>query len=382
MSDQGQLGPEVLENRTVRFSLAASDLSEVSVVGDFTEWHHRPLKMHRSEDGTFWTVETNPLSEGNYRYKFRSGDDWFHDPSHPLVEADGHGGWNSVIGVGGPSVGEENDLRILTLNLHTYQETDPLLKLEQIAYVCASLDVDALALQEVGEHWTDPARRNAGAILQDRLAELNGEQWYHHWRFAHPGFTFYHEGLSLLARAPLEDFVEHRLSEGRLSRNLLLATLNIKGLRLRLGCTHVTWPERGGVEEIQKLSEIFAKESTGELAGIILAGDFNALPDENHLRTLSEGKWMDIGGETGAVQGTWPVAEVSAESSPKKNLIREQSSIRALSCRIDYQFLSKVAAKLKAVTSVRVFDGETVNNVWQPIVSDHVGVLGVYRGSD
>src|SRR5207249_4644492 len=107
--------------------------------------------------------------DGVHFYKYIVDGHWTHDPAHPMVEPDGCGGFNSVFGLGGPSLGPASALRIATLNLNTYQETDPLLKLEQVAFALAAMDIDAVALQEVGEHLSDPERPNAGEVIRTHL---------------------------------------------------------------------------------------------------------------------------------------------------------------------------------------------------------------------
>ena len=84
-------------------------------------------------------------------------------------------------------------LKILTLNLHCYQEDDQVAKLARIARAINDLDVDIVCLQEVGELWNDGHgdwNSNAARIIKDQLAE----PYHYHGDWSHLGFQKYREG--------------------------------------------------------------------------------------------------------------------------------------------------------------------------------------------
>jgi maltose 6'-phosphate phosphatase len=344
----------------------------VRLAADFTRWTASPLPLNRDSDGTF-EVDTQPLADGVHFYKYIVDGQWIADPSHPMVESDGCGGWNSVFGMGGPVLGAANQFRLVTLNLHTYQEADPLLKLEQVAFALAVMDADAVALQEVGEHVHDPGLPNAGEVVRTRLQALTGRPWEHAWRMAHIGFDVYREGVSLLAPVPLEDLREHRLSEGRLARNALTATVRAKGLNLRVTSAHLSWTEPGGADEISALRDALRSEPTDGIDAIVVAGDLNTDEDDPRLQPLLQDGFVDVARRAGAVFPT---------TLPQGRQGERAASDFSMGSRLDYQFLRPVAGgrRVRPVACIPVFNGLAAGDAYQPIVSDHLGVLAVYNG--
>ena len=82
------------------------------------------------------------------------------------------------------------DLKVLTLNLHTYQESNQDYKFSQVARAINELDIDLICLQEVGENWNNGQgdwNSNAAKIICERL-----DRKYHlHTDWAHLGFDRY-----------------------------------------------------------------------------------------------------------------------------------------------------------------------------------------------
>jgi maltose 6'-phosphate phosphatase len=100
------------------------------------------------------------------------------------------------------------DLKVLTLNLHCYQEENQDYKLSQIARAINELDIDLVCLQEVAENWNGGQgdwNSNAAKIICERLDRKYA--LFADW--AHLGFDRYREGVAILSRFPL------RHSEGR-----------------------------------------------------------------------------------------------------------------------------------------------------------------------
>ena len=90
-------------------------------------------------------------------------------------------------------------LKILTLNLHYYQEENQDAKFSQIARAIDDLDIDIVCLQEVGENWNEGQgdwNSNAARIIRDRL-----RGHYHlHTDWSHLGFDRYREGIAVLSK--------------------------------------------------------------------------------------------------------------------------------------------------------------------------------------
>jgi maltose 6'-phosphate phosphatase len=96
-------------------------------------------------------------------------------------------------------VARRRRLKILTLNLHCYQEENQDAKFSQIAKAIDDLDIDVVCLQEVGELWGNGNGdwdSNAAKIIRDRL-----RQHYHlQTDWSHIGFDRYREGIAVLSR--------------------------------------------------------------------------------------------------------------------------------------------------------------------------------------
>jgi endonuclease/exonuclease/phosphatase family metal-dependent hydrolase len=364
-------GYTVHRDGSVELVLNRPDAQSAQVAGDFTDW--APLPMQKREADGAWAFVTPPLAPGAHFYKYVIDGQWTTDPAHPMSEPDGFGGRNSVLGRDPPGSPLAAGLRIASLNLHTYQEPDPLLKLEQIAYALAPLDVSALALQEVGEHQWDSSRPNAGELLRRHLERLTERPWYHAWRMAHPGFHVYREGVSVLAVVPLQDVQEHRLSEGPFARNALVATLALPDATLRLCSTHVSWPAGGGEEEVPRLLQALAVPPPGVTATVI-AGDFNADAYDLQVRATIDAGYQDVARAAGTAGPTvtWqPWLRPDESAGPDDGLC----------ARIDYQFLKATAGagpSLVVRGCRRIFNRNVLAGIYQPRVSDHVGLLGVY----
>jgi endonuclease/exonuclease/phosphatase family metal-dependent hydrolase len=372
-------GFTILPDRSVRFTLHAPGAQSVRLVADFTHWTAAALTLAPGPGGN-WEAQTPPLPEGVHFYKYIVDGRWTHDSSHPLVENDGCGGWNSVFGIGGPVPGAASNLRIVSLNLHTYQEEHAVLKLEQVAFTLAALGVDAVALQEVGEHVSDPDRPNAGELIRTRLQAFTGQPWAYAWRVAHTGFEVYREGVSLLARVPAADVCEYRLSSGRLARNALAGTFNLGGVSLRLVTTHLTWPTGGGLKEAQQLLDALQGEPRDSYAALLLAGDFNAEPEDPQVREVRQAGYLDVAHETHRERETWPTATPQVWQALLATAAQNpRSPGRVLASRIDYQFLRAApGSSVRPLACMPVFNGLVVGDVYQPYVSDHIGILGVY----
>ena len=110
-------------------------------------------------------------------------------------------------------------MKLLTLNTHSWQESDQLQKLDIIAQAIIDQDCDVIALQEVNQHHLSATvsdkicsnypvhSDNYGYLLQQKLTEL-GHDYQLTWDFVHQSYEVYQEGLAFLTRLPI---VEHQV---------------------------------------------------------------------------------------------------------------------------------------------------------------------------
>jgi len=362
-------GCQVAPDGSVTFAHADEHATQVLVAGDFTGWGKDPIPLVKREGSALWAVTTRPLPRGVHSYKLVVDGRWKADGENPLDVDDGLGGRNSAFVVGARNLGDPKAIRVLSLNLHTYQErglrdglvvNDSIPKLERIAFGVAAMGLDVLLLQEVGEHVSNPVEPNAGRILQDHLERFTRRRWEHVWREAHIGFDVYREGLSILSSGPIEDVTTLRLSEDGLARIALIARTTIKETKIRVGTTHVAWGSEGGAQVEKLLAEI-GRLPAGDHVATLVTGDLNAGPEERQVAHFVERGYTDVGMATRAV---WPTF------GEKK-----------LTSRIDYHMLRASAGRRAAriESFVRVFDGEGPEDGLHPRVSDHAGIVGAYR---
>ncbi len=347
-------------DRTVTFHHESAVARSVLVAGNFTEWAKAPLPLVRAEGTDRWSARTAPLPCGVHAYKLIVDDRWQGDDANPLTIPDGFGGRNPAFVIGGQPLGSAAALRVCSLNLHTYQEKKPLVKLEQVAFAAAVMKIDLFLLQEVGEHVSDPALPNAGELLRGHLTRFTQKPWFHVWREAHIGFDVYREGVSLLSSAPLSDVRLYRLSDKPLGRVALVATTTFGETKLRIGSTHVSWEIPDGELEVAKLLAAIDAEPADGRSATLIAGDLNATGQSAPIRRFLDAGYADVGAARGLTKPTFL-------ESPQE--------------RIDYHFLRAArGAPAPAVEAfARVFDGAPPEQGYQPRVSDHAGLVGAYR---
>jgi maltose 6'-phosphate phosphatase len=172
------------------------------------------------------------------------------------------------------------DLKVLTLNLHTYQEERQDFKFSQIARAINELDIDLVCLQEVGENWNHGGgdwNSNAAKIICERL-----DRKYHLYTdWSHLGFDRYREGLAILSRFPFRYTESRYLSDSRdvysiHTRKALLGQVDVPYLGLiNIFSAHLSWWEDGFRTQFDTLAAWANASHTPAVAATLLCGDFN-----------------------------------------------------------------------------------------------------------
>ena len=67
------------------------------LVGDFTDWQQRPIKMEQGNGGV-WAASVK-LSPGTHHYLFIVDGEWCEDPACPVRVPNPYGGYNMVCQV-------------------------------------------------------------------------------------------------------------------------------------------------------------------------------------------------------------------------------------------------------------------------------------------
>jgi maltose 6'-phosphate phosphatase len=171
-------------------------------------------------------------------------------------------------------------LKVLILNLHCYQEENQDEKFSQIAKAINELDVDIICFQEVAELWNNGQgdwESNSAKIINDRL----DNPFHLHTDWSHLGFDRYREGVAILSRFPFSNLESRYVSESQNtynihSRKVILAQVEVPFLGLiNVFSAHLSWLEDGFQEQFKSLREWAAEKHTNQVIGTMLCGDFN-----------------------------------------------------------------------------------------------------------
>ncbi len=171
-------------------------------------------------------------------------------------------------------------LKVLTLNLHCYQEEHQNAKFSQIARAINDLDIDIVCLQEVAEHWNNGQgdwNSNAAKVIRDRL-----KTYYHlHTNWSHLGFDKYREGVAILSKYPFTMTDSGYVSDSQdpfniHARRVVLGQVNVPfiGLINVFSC-HLSWWHDGFAHQFDKLRDWANKNHGHDIAATFLCGDFN-----------------------------------------------------------------------------------------------------------
>ena len=268
----------------------------------------------------------------------------------------------------------KDNLVLLTLNTHSWQEADNASCLRYAAEAISAEQPDVVALQEINQQekgpLADPARLvasgfvDAGFPIVDNnwallLAErARGYQWS--WAFTHAGYKTWHEGVALLSKSPIlavrcADISTPDLPQDSWRRRRVLAIRTEKGW---FCSTHMGWwgdevdPFLGQWQRLRAFTD--AMEGP-----CYVMGDFNCPAQtrgEGYDRMLADG-WQDCfaraedrdGGITvpGQIDG-WRENPVDGL---RMDLCMARQDGRTLRSRV-------------------IFNGD-----FHPVVSDHFGVL-------
>ncbi|WP_448374284.1 endonuclease/exonuclease/phosphatase family protein [Fervidobacterium sp.] len=270
-------------------------------------------------------------------------------------------------------------MKILTLNLHTYQELpfekeDTLgsfLKKyrpiqETIANFIAEKDIDFAFFQEVGQYIDDVSdielysvsikKSNYVRILSEILSE-KGRNYYFTWDVSHYGFGVWEEGLGILSKYPIVEFEGRYVSRKHdlntfYSRKIIRARAYVGNNTTDLYCVHFNWKEEGFADEF--LNVVKWLEEVGN-EDFVIAGDFNVPYGSAEYELVINTKVLGK-----RLIDTWVVANSDRPDQPTfcGDVISDNSA------RIDYVI---VPDSWKVNSAEIVFD--------KIRVSDHMGIF-------
>jgi maltose 6'-phosphate phosphatase len=245
-------------------------------------------------------------------------------------------------------------LKILTLNLHCYQENDQDAKFSEIARAISELSVDIICFQEVGEYWNDGRgdwNSNAAKIIWDHLRKSYHLSYHLYTDWSHIGFARFCEGSAILSKYRFLGKESEYISNSHdiysiHARKAVMVQVHVPYMGfVNVFSVHLSWWSDGFREQFETLRRYANLRHGPDVAATFLCGDFNAAPG-------SEGYALVTGSQEYEDQF---LKAISGQSSQR---LRDDH-------RIDYIFMKGNSNLI--VSAVRVlFTGEAYRRV-----SDH-----------
>ncbi|OHD55739.1 MAG: hypothetical protein A2Y33_13950 [Spirochaetes bacterium GWF1_51_8] len=274
-----------------------------------------------------------------------------------------------------------NELVILTLNMHTYQESGQDAKFDMIVDLIAKLDVDLIAFQECAQKnnsafLTGKIRvDNMAYIVTKRLKEYYGLDYYYVWDWAHYGWSVWEEGIACVSKYPIlsttNKYITADTSVNSIaSRKVIYSEIVIGGFgKVNFFSTHLYWKtsvsdNNHNLSIIDMKTLVDQKEAAvGSPVLSIVCGDYNCNPtddapwNQGYLTMVSNGQYID----------TYFAVNPTANNKPA---LAEHFTVGGTyPGRIDYIFF-KTNDMFQPVCSQIVFTPSVIG-----LVSDHYGVF-------
>ncbi len=186
-------------------------------------------------------------------------------------------------------------LRLVAYNIHHGEGMDKKIDLERLAKVIAAEKPDLVALQEVDEKC-----KRSGSV--DQAAELGKLLKMEHRFGSFMDYQGGRYGLAILSRLPIEEAFVHRLPEGaepRVALEVVVKSPEWPGKFSFVSIHNDYKTESIRVTQIAALQKALKERSHP----IILAGDFNAVPQSDSLNLLTKDSWKML---RKAPKKTWP----------------------------------------------------------------------------
>jgi endonuclease/exonuclease/phosphatase family metal-dependent hydrolase len=188
---------------------------------------------------------------------------------------------------------EAEKMTVLSYNIHHGAGADGKLDLERIAQIIREQPADLVALQEVDVKTS----RSGGVDQAAELGQLTGMHAVFGKAMDYSGGAY---GQAILSRWPIKVHAVHQLPQraGREPRIILVARIDNPNGNFHFASTHLDHeiPEVR-VEQAEAINRILIRKE--RRLPVILAGDFNAVPESDPMKALFK-SWMDTAGDAAA----------------------------------------------------------------------------------
>ena len=185
-------------------------------------------------------------------------------------------------------------MKLITLNLHLWQEENQIEKLKKVAQFIDENDIDVCFFQEVAQLDENPIiekniKKDNNAYLINTF--LN-KGYYLYFEYKKNGWGIYNEGLAILSKHPLIDKRWFYISKTNdpndwHTRIIVKATINYNNQLIDLYSSHIGWDN--GEEKYFDQQEEYLKNINLNNK-FILAGDFNCV-----YKSIQYNKWIEKG---------------------------------------------------------------------------------------
>lgn len=330
-----------------------------------------------SNDGTWWTLTYTGTNDTAFYFQlngsgsYPSSTKYYRGSAEELWVRDG------ILYDYDPT-GDvpTNEIAVLELNLHTYQESDPYTKLGYVAELIARGNIDFVAFMECAQHTSSntvtnllgvPIKQgNMAYIITSILATNYNEQYHYYWNWSHFGWDVWEEGAAVIARTNFDllayerKYISTSTSQYSIdSRTAIFGRFAHPMLdEFNLFSTHVSW---GTVQtaQLNTLKTYASSKITGSTGATLICGDFNMNYNSSGYKTMTTNGEYDDAYRTVQPRG-------AADNTMSDGT------------RIDYHF-TRTGSRLVPVTAQRVFiQVSGLDNTFKQ-VSDHYGVIVRYR---
>lgn len=284
-----------------------------------------------------------------------------------------------------------NCIRVMTLNLHTYQEIDAAkfhsledffdkyMDIElKIAAAIKEKGLDIICFQEAAQHKDMPLVMKIGEVnikkhniildIQRLLKEKYNLEYNFIWDWSHYGWDVWEEGVGILTRYSIKKWQSRYVSEitnvnNMYARKVIRGELALPSHSLDVFSAHLNWWETGFKKEIDNIFNWMSEDSSS--SNFIIAGDLNneaGGTGYNYFmsKTLNNIKLVDVYYETNKHDFYGATIRGDAFNTPQ---------------RIDYILINSegdmIAKKSELIFKDDYYD---CSNAYGR-VSDHMGVI-------
>lgn len=278
---------------------------------------------------------------------------------------------------------DDNEYLILTINQHTYQESQQKAKFRLMIDLIGKMDIDFIAFQENAQHKNAPIIQdniredNMSLIIADGLKETYDADYDFVWDWAHYGWNVWEEGISVLSKYPLLNTDERYVSSntntsGILSRKAIYGAYETPHGIFNIFSSHTHWRTSETDEEqnrqMNRIKQmVVEKEALYPAALSIVCGDFNGNPTSDYPWSEGYHTMMQNNDYWDSFLEVYPDANNKPAQSIYNTIGGDYPG------RIDYIYVKK-NDRIQIIDSQIVFKPGVVG-----AVSDHFGVLTKLR---